>query len=203
MEVRIGIGIILGNGLIIEISRLLLKTVLVPCPSLHQAIIGPSTVIGLTGNFFEPVKVLRRLFPSLLLFTNLNKKIESPSIFPVKFEDSIGALPGTIKAARFSIIQSETGEDFHFHLVWKFSAEREGSMNLDGLLNLPPLPKNIAQFQVSTDIFSIFPDQLPQLLKCTIAVAIEKCFQAAGINQADLKFTYIIVSKRINTRFFR
>jgi len=33
--------------------------------------------------------------------------------------------------------------------------------------------------------------------------AIEKCFQAAGINQADLKFTYIIVSKRINTRFFR
>ena len=31
--------------------------------------------------------------------------------------------------------------------------------------------------------------------------AIEKCF--AGINQADLKFTYIIVSKRINTRFFR
>merc|ERR1719370_841446 len=28
--------------------------------------------------------------------------------------------------------------------------------------------------------------------------AIEKCFQAAG-----LKFTYIIVSKRINTRFFR
>ena len=33
--------------------------------------------------------------------------------------------------------------------------------------------------------------------------AIEKCFHAAGINQADLKFTYIIVSKRINTRFFR
>ena len=33
--------------------------------------------------------------------------------------------------------------------------------------------------------------------------AIEKCFQAAGINQADLKFTYIIVSKRINTRFFK
>ena len=31
--------------------------------------------------------------------------------------------------------------------------------------------------------------------------AIEKCFQAAGINQADLKFTYIIVSKRINTRY--
>merc|ERR1712168_1749922 len=30
-----------------------------------------------------------------------------------------------------------------------------------------------------------------------------KCFQAAGINQADLKFTYIIVSKRHNTRFFR
>ena len=33
--------------------------------------------------------------------------------------------------------------------------------------------------------------------------AIEKCFQAAGINQSELKFTYIIVSKRINTRFFR
>ena len=33
--------------------------------------------------------------------------------------------------------------------------------------------------------------------------AIEKCFHAAGINQADLKFTYIIVSKRINTRFFK
>ena len=32
--------------------------------------------------------------------------------------------------------------------------------------------------------------------------AIEKCFQAVGINQADLKFTYIIVSMRINTRFF-
>ena len=32
---------------------------------------------------------------------------------------------------------------------------------------------------------------------------IEKCPQAAGINKADLKFTYIIVSKRINTRFFR
>ena len=33
---------------------------------------------------------------------------------------------------------------------------------------------------------------------------IEKCFQAAGgINQADLKFTYIIVSEWIHTRFFR
>ena len=33
--------------------------------------------------------------------------------------------------------------------------------------------------------------------------AIEKCFTDAGIDSTQLKFTYIIVSKRINTRFFR
>ena len=33
--------------------------------------------------------------------------------------------------------------------------------------------------------------------------AIEKCFAEAGIDCAQLKFTYIIVSKRINTRFFK
>jgi len=33
--------------------------------------------------------------------------------------------------------------------------------------------------------------------------AIEKCFKDAGIDGDQLKFTYIIVSKRINTRFFR
>jgi len=33
--------------------------------------------------------------------------------------------------------------------------------------------------------------------------AIEKCFKDAGLEANQLKFTYIIVSKRINTRFFR
>lgn len=33
--------------------------------------------------------------------------------------------------------------------------------------------------------------------------AIEKCFADAGLDKEQLKFTYIIVSKRINTRFFR
>ena len=31
----------------------------------------------------------------------------------------------------------------------------------------------------------------------------QECFSKAGINYADLKFTYVIVSKRINTRFFK
>ena len=33
--------------------------------------------------------------------------------------------------------------------------------------------------------------------------AIEKCFDMAGMDAARLKFSYIIVNKRINTRFFR
>ena len=33
--------------------------------------------------------------------------------------------------------------------------------------------------------------------------AIEKCFDMAGMDAAHLKFSYIIVNKRINTRFFR
>ena len=33
--------------------------------------------------------------------------------------------------------------------------------------------------------------------------AIQNCFRAAGLTDDQLLFTYIIVSKRINTRFFR
>ena len=44
--------------------------------------------------------------------------------------------------------------------------------------------------------------QIPYVVEHEIK-AIEKCFAEAGIDCAQLKFTYIIVSKRINTRFFK
>ena len=43
--------------------------------------------------------------------------------------------------------------------------------------------------------------QIPYVVEHELA-AIEKCFEEAGMGDS-VKFTYIIVSKRINTRFFR
>merc|ERR1719508_146849 len=44
--------------------------------------------------------------------------------------------------------------------------------------------------------------QIPYVVEHEIA-AIQNCFRAAGLTDDQLQFTYIIVSKRINTRFFK
>merc|ERR1719508_613368 len=44
--------------------------------------------------------------------------------------------------------------------------------------------------------------QIPYVVEHEIA-AIQNCFRAAGLTDDQVKFTYIIVSKRINTRFFK
>ena len=44
--------------------------------------------------------------------------------------------------------------------------------------------------------------QIPYVIEHEIA-AIQNCFRKAGMEDSQLQFTYIIVSKRINTRFFR
>jgi len=44
--------------------------------------------------------------------------------------------------------------------------------------------------------------QIPYVVEHEIA-AIQNCFKAAGLDETKLLFTYIIVSKRINTRFFK
>ena len=36
-----------------------------------------------------------------------------------------------------------------------------------------------------------------------ISLPSQECFVKAGISADELKFTYVIVSKRINTRFFK
>ena len=58
------------------------------------------------------------------------------------------------------------------------------------------------------DIGNLLLLVIPQINLCCagtelLIVRSTMCFQAAIIYQADIKFTYIIVSKRINTRFFR
>ena len=32
---------------------------------------------------------------------------------------------------------------------------------------------------------------------------LQECFKKAGLGESELKFTYVVVSKRINTRFFK
>ena len=44
--------------------------------------------------------------------------------------------------------------------------------------------------------------QIPYVVEHEIA-AIQNCFRAAGLTDEQLQFTYVIVSKRINTRFFK
>ena len=44
--------------------------------------------------------------------------------------------------------------------------------------------------------------QIPYVVDHEIT-AIQNCFRNAGLADDQLQFTYIIVSKRINTRFFR
>ena len=44
--------------------------------------------------------------------------------------------------------------------------------------------------------------QIPYVMEHEIT-AIQNCFRAAGLTDDQLLFTYIIVSKRINTRFFK
>merc|ERR1719282_2219495 len=44
--------------------------------------------------------------------------------------------------------------------------------------------------------------QIPYVIEHEIK-AIKECFKKAGLGESKLKFTYIVVSKRINTRFFK
>ena len=58
------------------------------------------------------------------------------------------------------------------------------------------------------DIGNLLLLVIPQINLCCagtelLIVRSTMCFYAAIIDQADIKFTYIIVSKRIHNRFFR
>ena len=57
-------------------------------------------------------------------------------------------------------------------------------------------------YVVEHEIKAIKVRNLIQLKHFSISFS-QECFKKAGLNQAELKFTYVIVSKRINTRFFK
>ena len=62
----------------------------------------------------------------------------------------------------------------------------------------------ICPYSILTVVFrdGVGDGQIPYVVDHEIT-AIQNCFRNAGLADDQLQFTYIIVSKRINTRFFR